>query len=105
MHKLESVQENETQKILGDFEIQTDHLIQTRQLNLVLINKSVFNHFSRPQNENKRKQKDAPIRSSDNRKKLQNMKMMLISKHNCWTGIRKRFFSRKFKWQQVSLDF
>ena len=32
MHKLESVQENETHKILCDFEIQTDPLISARRL-------------------------------------------------------------------------
>ena len=31
MHKSEYVQENETQKILGYFEIQTDHLISTKK--------------------------------------------------------------------------
>ena len=36
VHKPESVRENETQKILWDFEIQTDHL---RRPNVLLINK------------------------------------------------------------------
>ena len=36
MHKPESVLENETLKILWDFEKQTDHLIQTRRPNRVL---------------------------------------------------------------------
>ena len=39
MHKPESVLENETHKILWDFEIQTDHLITARRPDLVLINK------------------------------------------------------------------
>ena len=39
MQKPESVQENETQKILRDFEIQMDHFIQFRKPDLVLINK------------------------------------------------------------------
>ena len=39
MHKPESVLENETHKILWDFEIQTDHLIPARRPDLVLINK------------------------------------------------------------------
>ena len=30
MHNIESVQENETRKLLWDFEIQTDYLISTR---------------------------------------------------------------------------
>ena len=39
MHKPEPVRENETHKILWDFEIQTDHLIPARRPDLVLINK------------------------------------------------------------------
>ena len=39
MHRQESIQGNEMLKILRDFEIQTDHLILTRQLDLVIINK------------------------------------------------------------------
>ena len=43
MHKLESVLENEKQKILRDFEIQTDHLIPARRPDIVLINKEKEN--------------------------------------------------------------
>ena len=39
MHNPESVLENETHKLLWDFEIQTDHLISTRRPDLVIINK------------------------------------------------------------------
>ena len=39
MHKPEPVLENETQKILWDFEIQTDHLMLVRRPDLVIINK------------------------------------------------------------------
>ena len=39
MHKPESILENETYKILWDFEIQTDHLILARKLDHVFINK------------------------------------------------------------------
>ena len=39
MHNPASVLENETYKLLWDFEIQTDHLISTRRLDLVIINK------------------------------------------------------------------
>ena len=39
MHNQESVLENETQEILWDFKIQTDHQIQARISNLVLITK------------------------------------------------------------------
>ena len=38
-HNLESVLENEMNKILSDFEIQTDHLISARQPNIVTVNK------------------------------------------------------------------
>ena len=38
MHKSESVQENETNKILWDLEIQTDHLILARRPDQVIIN-------------------------------------------------------------------
>ena len=43
MHKPESVEENETQKILRDFEIQTDHLILARRPNQVIIIKKQKN--------------------------------------------------------------
>ena len=39
MHKTVSVEENETHKILCDFEIQIDHLILSRRLDLVINNK------------------------------------------------------------------
>ena len=39
MHNPESVLENETHKLLGDFEIQTDHLISARRVDLIIINK------------------------------------------------------------------
>ena len=39
MQKLKSVLENEMQKFLWDFEIQTDHLISNQQPNLVRVNK------------------------------------------------------------------
>ena len=42
MYKPELVQENETHKILWDFEVQTNHRIQARRLHLVLINKKKY---------------------------------------------------------------
>ena len=63
MHKLNFVQENETHKILCDFEIQTDHLIIARWPGLPLFNKKKdlsscgFCSFFEPQSENKRKQR------------------------------------------------
>ena len=38
MHKPESILENKTQKIVWDFEIQTDHLIPDRRPNRVIVN-------------------------------------------------------------------
>ena len=37
MHKPETVLENETLKILWDFKIQTDHVIQAKRPNLVIV--------------------------------------------------------------------
>ena len=39
MYKTESVLENEKHKILWDFEIQRDHLISSRKLDLTIVNK------------------------------------------------------------------
>ena len=39
LHNPEFVQENETHKLLWDFEIQTDHQISARRPDLVIINK------------------------------------------------------------------
>ena len=63
IHKPESVLENETDKILWDFEIQTDNLIPERRP--VLINKKKKNMSSsgfscRVQSENIRKRKEIP---------------------------------------------
>ena len=60
MHKPRPVQENETHKILWDFEILTDYLILARRLDL-LLKSSGFCHSSWPLGENKRKQKDRQI--------------------------------------------
>ena len=38
MHNPSSVQENDTHKPQWDFDIQTDHLISTRRLDLIIIN-------------------------------------------------------------------
>ena len=40
MHNQESVLENETHKLLWDFEIQTDHLISARLPDLVIVKKN-----------------------------------------------------------------
>ena len=39
MHKTESVLENDTLKLLWDFDIQTYHLISARRPDLIIINK------------------------------------------------------------------
>ena len=39
MHNLASVQENETYKLLWDFDIQTDHQISARRPDIIIINK------------------------------------------------------------------
>ena len=39
MHNPESIPENETHKLLWDFEIQTDHLISARRPELIIVNK------------------------------------------------------------------
>ena len=38
MHNPESVLENDTHKLLWDFDIQTDHLISARRPDLIIIN-------------------------------------------------------------------
>ena len=43
MHKSESIQENETRKILWDVETQTHHLILARRSDLVIIQKKKKN--------------------------------------------------------------
>ena len=39
MHNLAPVLENDTRKLLWDFDIQTDHRISTRRPDLIIINK------------------------------------------------------------------
>ena len=39
MHKLESILENETQKVLWEYEIKTNHLISARRPDLEIVNK------------------------------------------------------------------
>ena len=64
MHDPKSVLENETCKLLRDFEIQTVHLIPTRRLDLMIVNKkenlpnSELCRPGRPQSENQRKRKE-----------------------------------------------
>ena len=72
-HSPESVLENETHNALWDFEIQTDHLISARRLELVRVNKrkkkkkkenlpnSGLRISGKPQRENQRKRKEREI--------------------------------------------
>ena len=98
MHKTESILQNETHKILWDFEIQTDHQIpawsvKQKEKNLP------FNGFcssSGPQRENKRKQKkiDKYLYIVRELKKLKNMRGWWYHLHlvrlerfrNVWEG-------------------
>ena len=43
MHNPAPVQENDTYKLLWDFDIQTDHQISTRRPDLIIINKKKEN--------------------------------------------------------------
>ena len=66
MHKLESVLENETFKILCDFEIQIDHLIPAKRPDLINNKKKKlstrgFCQYSRPQRENQSKLKEREV--------------------------------------------
>ena len=95
MSNLESALENETHKVLRDFEIQTDHLISARQPNLVIVDKkkkkkkkkkkqenptnSGFYRSGWPQSKIKRKRKGKWIsRPCQRTKKIWNMKVMVI---------------------------
>ena len=65
MHNPECVQENETHKLLWDFEVQTDHLISARRPGVVIIDKKKENLKicelccpGRPQSKIERKRKE-----------------------------------------------
>ena len=76
-HNPESVLENETQKPLWDFEIQTDHLITTGRPDLVIVNQ-------------KRKKKKRTCRivgftvSADNRAKLKEIEKRDKARWKSW---------------------
>ena len=48
MHDPESVQENETDKLLWDFKIQTDHLTTARRSDRVIVNEKKKGNFVVP---------------------------------------------------------
>ena len=81
MHKPESVQVYETNKVLRDFEIQTDHLIPVRRPVLVteILLSSVFFRSSGPLRENERKRKESKYWDlAREPKKLWNIRMTVI---------------------------
>ena len=88
MHNPESVLENETHKVLCDFEIKTDHLISARRLDIVLVNnnnkiENLANgglwRSGRPQIQIKgREKKDKYLYLAWELKKLWNMKVTVI---------------------------
>ena len=91
MPKPESTQKNETHKILGNFEVQTDHKTSTRRPDLVLINKKRrsyhFVDFSvlADHRRRRRKKKKKKVKREtntwalpENWKKLRNMRMTVI---------------------------
>ena len=88
MHKPESVQENEMQKIHQDFEIQTDQLIPASRPDLVITKKKKKQENMRnselcrpggPQRKNmENKKRDKYLDFARELKKLYNMKVMVI---------------------------
>ena len=76
IHNPESVLENETQKLLWDFEIQTDHLISARRSDLVIVKKKKKKRKRKKKRKKKRctsKIVDFAV-SADNRLKLKESK-------------------------------
>ena len=55
MHNTESVMENETHKLLRDFQIQTDHLISARRPELIIVKKK-----KKKKKKEKRKKENLP---------------------------------------------
>ena len=85
MHKQGSVIENETYKILWDFEIEMDHVILARRPDLVLKRENLLNsglyRSSGPQRENqrkKKKKKDKYLDLARELRKLWNTEMTVI---------------------------
>ena len=89
MHNPASVLENDTHKLLGDFDIQTDHLISARRPNLIIINNKKKKKEnlqncqlccpSRPQNKTEKCEKrDKYLDLARELKKLWNMKVTVI---------------------------
>ena len=86
MHNPASLLENETHKLLWDFEIQTDHLISTRRPDLIKINKKEitcrFVDFAVPAGHRVKlkesEKNDKYLDLARELKKLRNMKVTII---------------------------
>ena len=85
IHNPESVLENEMQKVLWDFEIQTDHLISVRWLDWVIVNKKrtcQIVNFAVPVDhrvkQKESKKRDKYVDLARKLKKLWNMKVTVI---------------------------
>ena len=84
MHKLESVQENQTLKILCDLEIKTGHKIPTRRQDPVIVNKkekqpnSELYRSGRPLSENQRKRKEIRVLRPCQRNETKTMRTVMV---------------------------
>ena len=86
MHNLAPVLENNTHKLLWDFDIHTDHQILARRPDLIIINKKERNckivDFAVPANHRIKlkecEKKDKYLNLARELKKLRNMKMTII---------------------------
>ena len=82
----ESIQKNETHKLLWDFEIQTDHLISARRLDLIIISTKertcrIVDHRVKLKGSEKRDEYlklDGKLKKKTKKNKLWNMKMTII---------------------------
>ena len=63
MHNLEYALENETYKVLWDFKMQTDHLISTRRLDLVIVNNNNNNKKKKKKKRKKERKKENLLNS------------------------------------------
>ena len=79
MYNPESVQENETHKLLWDFEIEIDHLMSARRLDLIIINKErEFVPGDHREQLKESEMKDKYQKLTCELKKLSNMKVTVI---------------------------
>ena len=69
MHNPECILKNETRKILWDFDIQTDHLISTRQPDQVIVTKK-----KKKQTKKNQKKKQKQNKKKKQKQKQKNMR-------------------------------